>query len=166
VAGASAAAGPRSASGASAGSAAAVGAGAGRRSSTSTGWLAGRVGLASWNRYLNLGRLATLRLWINACTEAELISDAQLALAAGWVFLYQGDRNRALRCVAAAETGDLEEAEEAFRKDADASPGEALPLYNLGTVLGMEGRHEEAVERLAEAAKRPREREQPLPGMG
>jgi LuxR family transcriptional regulator, maltose regulon positive regulatory protein len=57
---------------------------------------------------LNRGQLETMRLWLLDCTEDEIASDPQLALAAAWVYLLLGEAEKAQRFALAAEGGDLD----------------------------------------------------------
>ena len=69
---------------------------------------AGRIALANWYEFTRRGQIESLRLWLERCTEEEIVSDPQLAIVAGWVFGYLGDAARARRFCAAAERGPLE----------------------------------------------------------
>ena len=51
--------------------------------------------------------------------------------------------------------GDLEEAEERYRRALDRRPDDAAALYNLGTLLRVTGRKEEALDVLRKAAMGP-----------
>ena len=69
---------------------------------------AGRIALGHWDELTGRGRIETLRLWLDRCTEEEIKSDAQLSIAAAWVAVLLGDPVRAKRFVAAAERGPLD----------------------------------------------------------
>ena len=69
---------------------------------------AGRIALANRDRFTRRGQSETVRLWFDRCTDEEIASDVQLAIAAGWAFGYQGDEARASRYIAAAERGSLD----------------------------------------------------------
>jgi LuxR family maltose regulon positive regulatory protein len=69
---------------------------------------AGRIALANQTWFTQRGQSETLRLWLDRCSGEEIESDAQLSIAAAWVFLYEGDEPRARRFVAAAERGALD----------------------------------------------------------
>ena len=69
---------------------------------------AGRIALGHWDELTGRGRIETLRLWLDRCTEEEIKSDAQLSIAAAWVAVLLGDPVRARRFVAAAERGPLD----------------------------------------------------------
>ena len=69
---------------------------------------AGRIALKHWDELTGSGRIETLRLWLNRCTDQELESDAQLSIAAAWVAALLGDPVRARRFIAAAERKPLD----------------------------------------------------------
>jgi len=69
---------------------------------------AGRIALANRDRFTLRGQSETVRLWFDRCTDDEIASDTQLALAAAWAFAYQGDEARAQKFIAAAERGSLD----------------------------------------------------------
>jgi LuxR family maltose regulon positive regulatory protein len=69
---------------------------------------AGRIALANRDRFTQRGQSETVRLWFDRCTDEEIASDTQLALAAAWAFGYQGDEARAQQFIAAAEHGSLD----------------------------------------------------------
>ena len=52
---------------------------------------AGRIALAYRDEFASRGQIETLRLWLDRCTDAEIESDAQLSIAAAWLFGYLGD---------------------------------------------------------------------------
>jgi LuxR family transcriptional regulator, maltose regulon positive regulatory protein len=70
--------------------------------------LAGRIALGSWDAFGSRGQLETIRLWLRECTDAEIASDPQLALAAAWVYVQLGEAEKAQRFAAAAGRGDLD----------------------------------------------------------
>jgi LuxR family maltose regulon positive regulatory protein len=70
--------------------------------------LAGRVALATRDRFTQRGQSETVRFWFDRCTDEEIASDPQLSIAAAWAFAYQGDEARAKRFIAAAERGPLD----------------------------------------------------------
>jgi LuxR family maltose regulon positive regulatory protein len=94
---------------------------------------AGRVALAHLDEFAMRGRGASLRLWLDRCTDEEIASDPQLSLAATWVFLYGGDPVRARRFLAAAESGPLDVAS----PDGASSLGSSLA--NIRTILAPNG---------------------------
>ena len=69
---------------------------------------AGRIALGHWDELAGRGRIETLRLWLDRCTDEEIESDAQLSIAAAWVAVLLGDPVRARRFVAAAERRPLD----------------------------------------------------------
>ena len=94
---------------------------------------AGRIALAYRDEFASRGRIESVRLWLERCTEEEIASDSQLSLAAAWVFLYLGDGSRARRFVAAAERGPLDVA------SADGASSLRSALANVRTVLAPDG---------------------------
>ena len=52
---------------------------------------AGRIALGHWDELTGRGRIETLRLWLDRCTDEEIESDAQLSIAAAWVSVLLGD---------------------------------------------------------------------------
>ncbi len=79
---------------------------------------AGRIALAVRDEFASRGKIESLRLWLERCTDEEIESDPQLSIAAAWVFGYLGDGARARRYLAAAERAPLDV----------ASPDRAFPL--------------------------------------
>ena len=69
---------------------------------------AGRIALGHWDELTGRGRIETLRLWLERCTDEEIASDAQLSIAGAWVSVLLGDPVRASRFVVAAERGPLD----------------------------------------------------------
>ena len=69
---------------------------------------AGRIALAYRDEFASRGQIETLRLWLDRCTDMEIESDPQLAIAAAWAFGYLGDAARARRFLVAAEQASLE----------------------------------------------------------
>ena len=69
---------------------------------------AGRIALGQWDELTGRGRIETLRLWLDRCTNEEIESDAQLSIAAAWVSVLLGDPVGARRFVAAAERKPLD----------------------------------------------------------
>ena len=69
---------------------------------------AGRIALKHWDELTGNGRIETLRLWLDRCTDEEIESDAQLSIAAAWVAALLGDPVRARRFIAAAERKPLD----------------------------------------------------------
>ncbi len=94
---------------------------------------AGRIALASRDVFARRGRIESLRLWLNRCTEEEIASDPQLSIAAAWVAGYRGDAARARRFFAAAERGPLDVA------SADGAASLRSALANLRTAMAPDG---------------------------
>ena len=69
---------------------------------------AGRILLGHWDDFLGSGNDRHGRDWLDCLQEADIESDPQLAIAAGWVTLHIGDAERANRYLAAAERGNLQ----------------------------------------------------------
>ncbi len=69
---------------------------------------AGRIALANRDEFASRGRIESLRLWLERCTDTEIESDAHLSIAAAWVFGYLGDAARARRFLVAAERAPVE----------------------------------------------------------
>ena len=69
---------------------------------------AGRIALANRDVFTQRGQSETVRLWFDRCTDEEIASDPQLAIAAAWAYGYQGDEARARRFIASAEHGPLD----------------------------------------------------------
>ena len=67
-----------------------------------------RIALRHWDELTGRGRIETLRLWLDRCTDEEIESDAQLSIAAAWVAVLLGDPVGARRFVAAAERRPLD----------------------------------------------------------
>ena len=98
--------------------------------------MAGRIALASWDVFGRRGQLETMRLWLLDCTEDEVASDPQLALAAAWVYTLLGEVEKAQRFALAAERGDLD------RPSADGATSLRSSLANLRTALAPRGIHQ------------------------
>ena len=94
---------------------------------------AGRIALGSVDRFSSLGRLETVRLWLLDCSEDEIASDPQLALAAGWVYGLLGEPDLAQRFTTAAEHGELD------RPSADGATSVRVSLANVRSALGIGG---------------------------
>ncbi len=69
---------------------------------------AGRIALAYRDEFASRGQTESLRLWLDHCTNADIESDAQLSIAAAWVFGYLGEPARARRFLAAAERAPVD----------------------------------------------------------
>ncbi len=94
---------------------------------------AGRIALAYRDEFARRGQSESVRLWLERCTEEEIASDPQLAIAATWVYGYLGDVARARRFVAAAERGALDVA------SADGASSLRSALANVRTALAPDG---------------------------
>jgi LuxR family maltose regulon positive regulatory protein len=94
---------------------------------------AGRIALAHRHGFVTRGRIETLRLWLERCTEEEVASDPQLSIVAAWVFGYLGDPAQARRFLAAAERGPLDVA------SADGASSLRTSLANLRTAMAPDG---------------------------
>jgi LuxR family transcriptional regulator, maltose regulon positive regulatory protein len=94
---------------------------------------AGRIALAHRDEFARRGQGESVRLWLERCTDEEIASNAQLALAATWVFLYGGDVVRARRFIAAAERGPLDGA------SPDGASSLRSSVANIRTVLAPDG---------------------------
>ena len=98
--------------------------------------LAGRVALASVDDFARRGQLEDLRLWLSDCTDEQIESDPELALAAASVYLRLGELEKAHRYGAAAEAGELD----ALSADEAVSFGRALATFRTG--LAASGVHQ------------------------
>jgi LuxR family maltose regulon positive regulatory protein len=67
--------------------------------------LAAKLMAGSVPRFLNTGRLETVRGWLEALADDALDRYPQLAAEAGWIWAITGDGPRAHRCLRAAEAG-------------------------------------------------------------
>ena len=94
---------------------------------------AGRIALGCVDRFLNLGQLETVHLWLLDCSDDEIASDPQLALAAAWVYGFLGEPDRAQRFTAAAERGELD------GPSADGATSLRVSLANMRSALGFGG---------------------------
>jgi LuxR family transcriptional regulator, maltose regulon positive regulatory protein len=94
---------------------------------------AGRIALASRDAFTRRGRIESLRLWLDGCSEQEIASDPQLSIAAAWVFGYLGEAIRSRRFFAAAERAPLDV------PSADGASSLRSALANLRTALAPDG---------------------------
>ena len=69
---------------------------------------AGRILLAAGDELVRRGEVETVRLWLADCTDDEIGSDPQLAIAAAWTCLLLGDSDKAERFLVDAERGNLD----------------------------------------------------------
>jgi LuxR family maltose regulon positive regulatory protein len=63
--------------------------------------------VASADDHIRRGRIATMKLWLDDCTDEEVSGDPQLAIVAAWLHFHFGDHETAERFAAAAAKGDL-----------------------------------------------------------
>ncbi len=96
---------------------------------------AGRIALGHWDELTGRGRIETLRLWLDRCTDEEIESDAQLSIAAAWVAVLLGDPVGARRFVAAAERRPLD------MPSADGATSLRSALALVRTVVAPDGIH-------------------------
>jgi LuxR family maltose regulon positive regulatory protein len=94
---------------------------------------AGRIALAHRDEFAMRGQSESVRLWLERCTDEEITSDPQLALAAAWGFFYAGDAARARRFIAAAERWPLDAA------SPDGASSLRSSLASLRTILAPDG---------------------------
>ena len=94
---------------------------------------AGRIALGSVDRFLNLGQLETVRLWLLDCTDEEIDSDPQLAIAASWVYGFLGEVDKVLRFTAAAERAELDV------PSPDGASSLRVSFANMRSALGVGG---------------------------
>jgi len=94
---------------------------------------AGRIALSCVDRFTRLGQLETLRLWLLDCSDDEIASDPQLAVAAGWVYGLVGEADMAQRFTVAAGLGELDV------PSADGATSLRVSLANLRSALGVGG---------------------------
>jgi LuxR family maltose regulon positive regulatory protein len=94
---------------------------------------AGRIALAHRHEFAMRGQSESVRLWLDRCSDEEIASDPQLALAAAWVFFYGCDPARARRFIAAAARGPLDE------PSADGASSLRSSLASLRTLLAPDG---------------------------
>ena len=95
----------------------------------------GRIAHGHWDELAGRGRIETLRLWLDRCTNKEIESDAQLSIAAAWVSVLLGDPVRARRFVAAAERRPLDVA------SADGATSLRSALANVRSAVAPDGIH-------------------------
>ncbi len=96
---------------------------------------AGRIAHGHWDELAGRGRIETLRLWLDRCTDEEIESDAQLSIAAAWVSVLLGDPVRARRFVAAAERMPLDLA------SADGASSLRSAVANVRSAVAPDGIH-------------------------
>ena len=96
---------------------------------------AGSIALGHWDELTGGGRIETLRLWLDRCSDQEIESDAQLSIAAAWVTALLGDPVRARRFVAAAERRPLDV------PSADGATSLRSALALVRTVVAPDGIH-------------------------
>ena len=98
--------------------------------------LAGKIALASADGFARRARLDKVRRWVLDCTDEEISSDPQLALASAWVHGLSGEPEQAQRFAAAAEKTDFN------LVSADGATSFRSSLASLRTVLASSGIHE------------------------
>jgi len=98
--------------------------------------LAGRIALGCWDVFVSRGQLVTVWLWLRECTDDEVVSEPQLALAAGWVYLLLGQAQEAQRFALAAGRGDLD------RPSADGATSLRASLAVLRSAVAPDGIHQ------------------------
>ena len=94
---------------------------------------AGRIALGHWDELTGRGRIETLQLWLDRCTDEEIESDAQLSIAAAWVAALLGDPVGARRFISAAERKPLDIA------SADGATSLRSALALVRTVVAPDG---------------------------
>lgn len=94
---------------------------------------AGRIALAHRDEFAMRGQSEGVRLWLESCTDEEIVSDPQLSLAAAWVLCYVGDATRVRRFIAAAERGRMD------GPSPDGAFSLRSSLASLRTILAPEG---------------------------
>ena len=94
---------------------------------------AGRIALAYRDEFASRGHIESLRLWLDRCTDTDIESDAQLSIAATWVFGYLGEAARARRFLVAAERAPLDLA------SADEAASLRSALANLRSSMAPDG---------------------------
>ena len=94
---------------------------------------AGRIALAYRDELASRGQIESLRLWLDRCTDTDIESDAQLSIAAAWVFGYLGEPARARRFLVAAERAPLDSA------SADGAASLRSALANLRSSMAPDG---------------------------
>ena len=92
--------------------------------------------MASWDEFAGRGQLETMRLWLRDCTDDEVASDPQLAVAAAWVYALLGEAEKAQRSALAAGNADLDV------PSADGASSLRSSLANLGTAIAPRGIHQ------------------------
>lgn len=96
---------------------------------------AGRVLLGAWDGYSRQGRMETLRMWVDRCSDEDITSDPKLSIAASWIVGILGQPERARRYLTAAEQFDLTEGGEA----PDGATTLHASLLNLRSAAAFDG---------------------------
>ena len=86
-----------------------------------------------YDDYASRGLIGSLRSWLGRCTEEDIESDPQLAIAAGWVTMLSGDFGRATRYLVAAQRHDLD------GPSADGASCLRAAVTNFRAALGLGG---------------------------
>lgn len=77
-------------------------------------------------RYVNMGRVHTVRDWLRTLADGAMESYPPLAVIAGWIWALTGDAARAQECLHSAEHGSLRVAECDWLDDATPGGGTEL----------------------------------------
>jgi LuxR family maltose regulon positive regulatory protein len=96
----------------------------------------GRVALACFGRFMAGGDQETFRSWLEECTSGEIASDAQLAIAAAWLYSSLGDSVMAQQYAVAAGRAEMDQ------PSADGASSIRSSLANLRSVLAYRGIHQ------------------------
>ncbi|HEX6664599.1 MAG TPA: hypothetical protein VF025_13085, partial [Gaiellaceae bacterium] len=94
---------------------------------------AGRIALGSVDLFISRGQLESMRLWLLDCTDEEVESDPQLAIAAAWVYVLLGEGEKGERFANAAERGNLD------LPSADGASSLRSSLANVRSALAPNG---------------------------
>ena len=94
---------------------------------------AGRIALAHREELSRRGQSESVRLWLERCSDEEIESDPQLAVACAWTSLFGRDLPRARRAIAAAERLPLD------GPSADGAPSLRSSLASVRSLLATDG---------------------------
>ncbi|MGZ4415198.1 MAG: LuxR C-terminal-related transcriptional regulator [Gaiellaceae bacterium] len=97
---------------------------------------AGRIAMASAVGFVGSGQVESMRLWLEDCTDDEIGTDPQLAIAASWVCMLMGEGEKAERFLLDAERGNLDV------PSADGTTSLRSSLANVRSTLGPRGIHQ------------------------
>jgi LuxR family transcriptional regulator, maltose regulon positive regulatory protein len=98
--------------------------------------MTGRIALASFGGLMAAGEAETFSSCLQECTSVEIASDAQLAIAAAWLYSSLGDGVTAQRYAVAADRGEVD------RPSADGASSIRSSLANLRSALAYRGIHQ------------------------